>query len=86
MSEVTCKDCVNNTASWFERKFNVNTWFWQCKLTWKEPEYNRVDGTTSKGRYEGCNVTRVKEDVCGKNGKGWQPRSKSNFFVYLKRI
>jgi hypothetical protein len=28
----------------------------------------------------------VREEVCGKSAKSWQPRSKSNFFVYLKRI
>lgn len=86
MSEVTCRDCVHNTANWLDRLLNTNHYFWNCKLTWREPEYNPVNGTTSKGRYEGCNVARVREEVCGKDAKAWQPRGKNNFFVYLKRI
>jgi hypothetical protein len=86
LSEVTCRDCVNNTATWMERRFNISVWSWQCRLTWNEPEYNPVDGSTSQGRYDSCGVARVKEKVCGKAGTAWQPRGKNNFFVYLKRI
>jgi len=86
MSEVTCRDCVNNTATWLERRFNFNVWSWRCRLTWTEPEDIPVDGSTSEGRYDSCGVARVNEKVCGKAGTAWQPRDKNNFFVYLKRI
>lgn len=86
MSEVTCRDCVNNTATWMERRFNINVWSWRCRLTWNKPEYNPVDGSTGPGHYDSCNVARVREKVCGKAGTAWQPRGKNNFLVYLKRI
>lgn len=83
---VTCKTCKHNRASWMERTFNTNTWSWSCNLAYEPPEYDPVTGQTRKGRYDSCSVVRVKEAVCGKNGKAWEPYYKRDLFTYLKRI
>ena len=84
--EVTCQDCVHNRASWLSRTFKTNTWSWKCSLTYNEPKYNPVDGSTSAGYYDSCGVARIKSGVCGPDAKEWKPRSKKNLFIYLKRI
>lgn len=84
--QVTCQDCVHNRASWLNRQFKMNTWTWTCTKAYNEPEYNPVDGTTRKGYYDSCGVARVKKSVCGPDATAWEPRSKKNLFVYLKRI
>jgi len=83
---VTCKTCRHNRANWMERTFNVSTWSWQCSLDYNPPEYDPVTGATRPGRHESCNVVRVKEKICGKDGKAWEPCYKRDLFAYLKRI
>ena len=83
---VTCKTCRHNRATWMSRTFNANTWFWECSLDYRAPEYDPVTGGTTKGRYESCNVVRVKEKICGKDGKAWEPYYKRDLLTYLRRI
>jgi hypothetical protein len=84
--QVTCRTCKHNRANWLDRTFNVNAWAWECNLDYKEPEYNPVNGKTTKGRFESCGVVRVKEKICGKAAKAWEPYYKRDILTYLKRI
>lgn len=86
VEQVTCQDCVHNRASWLSRKLNANTWAWECQLDYNEPTYDFVTGKTKKAYYGSCHGARYDSKVCGKDGKSWQPRSKKNMFIYLKRI
>jgi hypothetical protein len=45
-----------------------------------------VTGGNTKGRYESCGVVRVKEKICGKEGKAWAPYYKRDILTYLKRV
>lgn len=87
MSErVTCRTCKHNRASWFQRTFNTSSWDWTCSLDFHEPQYDPVTGKTKKGYYEGCGVVRVKEKICGKDAKAWEPYYKQDLLTYLKRV
>jgi hypothetical protein len=86
MIEVTCQNCQHNLASWFSRKFKINTWLWKCAKSYIPPVYNPVDGSTNSGRYGSCVVVRATEKICGKTAQAWEPRDKKDLFVYLKRI
>lgn len=35
-------------------------------------------------RYESCGMSRIKSDICGAEGKKWEPKSKKQFFIAIK--
>lgn len=93
MSNVTCKTCRHS----FRKLSDFPQWGmgheYRCKKVWIEDhnEFDPVIGpTTVKGYYKRCNLVRLHEakynNDCGKEGLWWEPKSKKNFFLYLKRI
>jgi hypothetical protein len=84
-TNVTCKTCTHNRASWVSRTFGNGIW-WSCDLKYYEPKYNPVDGKTSTGYYVDCSVARRVDSICGEDGANWKPRNKKDLFIYLKRI
>ena len=87
MSDVTCKDCRNNQASWMVRNFSNSVW-WSCGIeeNYEPTEYNPVDGKTRGGYYKSCSIARGKYGPCGPDAKLWTPRRKRDLFIFLKRV
>ena len=85
-NQVTCKNCLHNASSWWQRNLNGSSFFWQCRLKTLPEKYNPVDGTTTKERFERCADVRWDEKICGKDAKAWQPRNKKDLFLFLKKF
>jgi hypothetical protein len=61
-----------------------------CKkaLVPEEVEDDPVSGPRKvPAHYKSCRSARSEfGDLCGKEGKWWQPKNKKDLFIYLKRI
>jgi hypothetical protein len=93
MSEYLCKDCKHS----FRQLIDLPQWGsgyeWRCRLNYIENEIveNRVTGNTVRAPYyERCSLTRMdflskdrKGEVCGKEGKWWQPKEKKGLFKLI---
>ena len=92
MSEqiVLCKDCKHSFRKWTD----VLSFYapLRCRKRFFEAcvEIDPVKGPTKqKAYYRSCSSERMfsgRDEICGKEGKLWEPRDKKGFFVYLKRI
>ena len=91
MSEVVlCKDCKHSFRNW--KEFFGFYAPLRCRKVYfpESVEVDLVDGPTrKKAYYKTCSSERLfsnTEELCGKQGKLWEPKDKKNFFVYLKRV
>lgn len=87
---VLCKDCKHS----FRKLTDILTFYapLRCRKRYIDDhiEVDLVGGPAKvKAYYKACSSERMfsgRDEVCGKEGKLWEPKNKKGFFVYLKRI
>ena len=92
MSEQTvlCKDCRHSFRSWTDVLFFYAPLRCRKRYFPESVEVDPVHGAKKQpAHYRSCSSERMfsgSAELCGKQGKLWEPRDKKGFFVYLKRI
>jgi hypothetical protein len=87
---VLCKDCKHSFRRW-QDFFGFYAPL-RCRKSYVPDsiEVDLVGGPSPvKAYYKTCSSERMfssRDEICGKQGKLWEPKDKKNFFVYLKRI
>lgn len=91
MSEIVlCKDCRHSFRKWTDF-FGFYAPL-RCRKVYF-PESIQIDPVKGpakqKAHYRTCSSERMfsrNDELCGKQGKLWEPKDKKNFFVFLKRV
>ena len=92
MSEqiVLCKDCKHSFRKWTDIFSFYAPLRCQKRYFPEMIEVDPVNGPKKvRAHYRTCSSERMfsgRDEVCGKQGTLWEPRDKTGFFVYLKRI
>jgi hypothetical protein len=88
MSELTCKSCKHSFRKFGELPIWGSGAEWRCRKGFVEAEVEQdpVRGPVKKDAYyQRCMNMRFKSnEVCGLNGKLWEPKSKKYMFLAIK--
>lgn len=87
---VLCRDCKHSFRSWFEILTLYAPLRCRKRFIQEHVEIDPVYGAKKqRAHYRSCSSERMflgPSEVCGKEGKLWEPRDKKDFLVYLKRV
>ncbi len=87
---VLCKDCKHSFRIWYDIIFGGSKRYtMRCRKAYKqsEEEIDLVVGPKiKKEHYETCGTARIFKDMCGPEGKNWQPKDPKKMFFYMKRV
>lgn len=88
---VSCRSCRHSRFDWRQFPFTIfSPYAWRCdrirteEQTVIDPVYGKK--IVEKSERKLCVSARSKYGECGAEAIQWEPRSKRDFFVYLKRI
>lgn len=84
--ELLCKDCRHSYRPWTNRLFFIE--IYQCRLPENRgaDEYDPVTGKTHTGDFSSCRVARIHTNICGPEGRRWEPRNTyKHMFTMLKK-